>query len=557
MKQNNPSNESPDPISFASLRASLRRLWALEGKTPPPNPGPLDLATQLAPRYDFLPKPLFFEVNGDDVVIKYPDEPASAKAEAQQLSQRALERKNQGDYAGAACWWRRALEKQPSWQGARRDLAHAYFELGDFPQAKPLLLHILWCDPDNAWALAALGNIAYGDGDSAGAERYLRLALAIEPQYAPALNNLAVVCASTGRSHQAVALFKQAINLEPQEPYAHYGLARTLAAQGKCEESVAATERLFAIAKPQGEESAAMSDSAQRTFLACQQQLVRQNHPRAKSTVRELRTETEKLSGCPIRITYEKGVTMLGAAGVLLAWDNDCDHHVVQCQREGAKNLRPHLLASALLRIQAEAQARTAGQRRLFDVNEEQIRGMLSLFDPLPASLGSDAIECFAARIREMVLCPLNALIGSAPPMLVEARLRQRFPVLRPAQFLALAEGFTENWQAHQKLLTGLPRLPQPLQRPLTALMGLDALYLDWLFEGVPDYAARYRRLDGFELSQSLWQHWQSRFPTMKPGDEFAIIDDFADILGLAGRYEWLKDHPLGPGSISPSTPGR
>src|ERR1035441_7571979 len=59
---------------------------------------------------------------------------------------------------------------------------------GTTPQAKPLLLHILWCDPDNAWALAALGKIAYGDGNSAGAERYLRLALAIEPQYAPALD---------------------------------------------------------------------------------------------------------------------------------------------------------------------------------------------------------------------------------------------------------------------------------------------------------------------------------------------------------------------------------
>jgi hypothetical protein len=82
-------------------------------------------------------------------------------------------------------------------------------------------------------------------------------------------------------------------------------------------------------------------------------------------------------------------------------------------------------------------------------------------------------------------------------------------------------------------------------------LVGLDAPFLDQLFEGGTDYVNRCRNLDGFDLSQKLWQHWRSRSASIGPGDEFDLVDDSAEIIGLASCYEWSKD-PFMPGATPP-----
>jgi len=122
-------------------------------------------------------------------------------------------------------------------------------------------------------------------------------------------------------------------------------------------------------------------------------------------------------------------------------------------------------------------------------------------------------------------------LLGSAPWMLVDARLRQRYPVLRPAQFVSRSTAFLDGSQAREdsKEIRPTQRLRE---RVINAVDGLKGLYLDWLFGGVTDFAARCRDLDGFDLAQKLWLQWQSRFPAMQPGDEFALLDGYAGIYG-------------------------
>ena len=87
--------------------------------------------------------------------------------------------------------------------------------------------------------------------------------------------------------------------------------------------------------------------------------------------------------------------------------------------------------------------------------------------------------------------------------------------------------------------------MPPHLWRISVVLFGALALYLDSLFGGATDLAANYRNRDGFELSQKLWAHWQARFPALKPGDEYALVDEFAELLGLRGAYEWRLDSNL------------
>ena len=314
-------------------------------------------------------------------------------------------------------------------------------------------------------------------------------------------------------------------------------LARELAEKGRYREAAATIEHLFATPRLQGECSAALLDEARDLFTTCQRELLEQNHPAAVQAAAELLIETEKLAARPIRVAIEDDAN---ESGVQLAWNHGCDHHLVVCQREPEK-LQPYKLASALLRIQSESEALLAGKSRFPTVSRQQIDNLLSLFDPLEAQrlVAQEGLWItLNPHPDEIALVPLNLLLASAIFMLIDARLRLRYSVLRPAQFLARSTAFHEAWKANEDRTT-VPPSQRIRERTLNALDGLHGLFLDSLFGGVTDFALRYNNVDGFDLAQALWRRWQSRFPAMEPGDEFALLDEFAEILGLSGSFSW------------------
>ena len=93
------------------------------------------------------------------------------------------------------------------------------------------------------------------------------------------------------------------------------------------------------------------------------------------------------------------------------------------------------------------------------------------------------------------------------------------------------------------------------------ALNGAYALFLDDLFCGASEMSTPYRREETFGLSQKLWQHWQDRSKSLGPGDEYRLVDEFADMVGLRDWYEWRPDPghheataaPLKEGTTNPA----
>ena len=89
------------------------------------------------------------------------------------------------------------------------------------------------------------------------------------------------------------------------------------------------------------------------------------------------------------------------------------------------------------------------------------------------------------------------------------------------------------------------------------ALNGAYALFLDDLFRGATTFARAYQRADSFAVSQRLFRHWQARCPQLGPGDEYALVDEFAEMVGLRGWYEWEPDpgaHTVNPSSHKEGT---
>src|ERR1039457_6811531 len=178
-----------------TMRLKISALFEFEGKTPPTNATNHAAITPLVlKQFGFFPQPVTVTVEGDEVVIQFPEASASAQTEAARLAERAGKRAAEGNHEKAIGLLKRVLELQPSLHKARRDLAMAYVEIGDVDNATNHLIEVLRLGPGDAWSWVVLANLYIREkSDKETGEKFLRKALEIAPDDAWALNSLASV----------------------------------------------------------------------------------------------------------------------------------------------------------------------------------------------------------------------------------------------------------------------------------------------------------------------------------------------------------------------------
>jgi tetratricopeptide (TPR) repeat protein/DNA-directed RNA polymerase subunit RPC12/RpoP len=131
------------------------------------------------------------------------------------IAQQSIEAR---DFARALSSYEDALKLDPSWALALNGIGKVYMI-----ESSPLFNERLGvayyeraatADPQFTWAVKNLGDYALRKRDYAGAERYLRQALATSPQRPSILRALGQVCRKTGRRAEAVRYYQQSLVLE-------------------------------------------------------------------------------------------------------------------------------------------------------------------------------------------------------------------------------------------------------------------------------------------------------------------------------------------------------
>ena len=317
-----------------TLRIKVSDLFELEGMPPTGTPDLAMITVLVLKQFGFLPQPVMVTVEGDEVVIQYPEESTAAQAEAARLAKRAGKRAAEGNYEKAIGILKRVLELQPSLHKARRDLAMAYVEVGDIDNATNHLIEVLRLDPGDAWSWVVLANLYIREkSDKETGEKFLRKALEIAPDDAWALNSLASVTFEYGKTNEAIALFERAIKSNPEFANAYYGEAIVYHAQQQPDKSLATLERLFAHAKMQDARSKPVYDGARQLFGKLQVDLAECNQSEAFKLVQNYKAEMEGLSGFPIRIQEENFENKIGAT-IQMAWKHKRDFHLVKIRAD-------------------------------------------------------------------------------------------------------------------------------------------------------------------------------------------------------------------------------
>ena len=537
---------------MSQIIVPLENLFAPGDAPDPNNADPMVIALQVARRYPFLPQPVFIEVERDRIILNYPAASDHARAEAERLAQRAAWHAGNGDCHRAIAIWEQVLQLVPDDLVARRDIGEACSELGDFIKAKYYLSEALLVDFEDIGSLVALANLAVRQEDYGAAEVYALKAVAAGPQNARALNCLGAVQFHTGRHEEALSFLRAAIAFDPEFAPPYGVIAYLSHQQGRHAEAEATLREMFARAKKQDIRSEPIFTQARQLYRKVQDSLAEMQREQARRTAEEFRVAVEKHTGYPIRVVQE-GSGDGPVAQVQLAWQHHRDHHLIRCQPSYPTKLMPHLLAHEIMHIRLGYDAHQAERCRYFSLSAANRQAALQAFENRLERLAREGypVVWLADCTGRLIANLFGALYNYPLDLVVEQKLREKMPTLAPTQFLALTTPLLkEEEQDDYELISRL--MPRRFLRALVALRGVQLLFVDSLCCGATDHAARFRHREGFNLARRLWQHWQTKSQALQPGDEYDLVDEFADIVGLRGNYTWLPDPHS---NSSPPTP--
>jgi len=205
--------------------------------------------------------------------------------------------------------------------------------------------------------------------------------------------------------------------------------------------------------------------------------------------------------------------------------------------------IRTHLLAHELTHLELETEARAKGRNRFFASTRQTEDAAAALFHgDLRKTKKRGYSDDSLRSLSSLWVRGVSGFLFNCPlDMVIESRLWHRIPALRPAQFIStrksVDEAYRTNTNTEVREIT-----PGLILRASLALNAAFCLFLDDLYQGATAYAGLYQGEESFALAQRLFRRWRERASQLEPGDEYDLVDDFADMLGLSGWYVWQPD---------------
>ncbi len=371
----------------------------------------------------------------------------------------------------------------------------------------------------------------------------LERAIEIAPDDPYAHNSLAAAHLEEDREEEALRHFALALKANPRFANAHYGKAMVYVRRQDFPGAEAAFEVLFHESDHEDARAAAMLQEARSTFIKVENILANNRQDESLRAVTDLRRQTEELSGYPVKETPGQLPQHIGAK-IRMAWKHGLDHHqLILRSGDFPEILKHHLQAHELYHVILESAARKRGASMWFTAsNRERTAARETLASPL-ATLGrkgfdSDAINQLFTQVFDGIT---SLLYNCAIDMRIERKIRENHPELKQAQFCGIAQ------LAHEARTGTLsPRVretfPAAILRYNDALNTAYALFTDDLYGGATANAGTYAKLPAFNEGRKLYSLWRELDSELPDGDEWKMVDAFAERLGIGDWYAWRED---------------
>ena len=408
-------------------------------------------------------------------------------------------------------------------------IVKAFEELAYKPEIKSADDHIelnVEDSPAGMTALVQLGNLYLAASKPADAEKYYRMAMEQDPLNFIAVTNVGAACLDRKEYGEAIKLFEQALERNPYYVNAHYGRTLAYFQQGD-------TERAFQVCLDgtqktlQAVDNSGTRDNLLRMLVSLAEKMVSETD--FKPVIDGLKAKLEQADGKKIVIEADDNIVHSATLQVAKAQGNEA--HEIKYQ----SNLpfTDYLILRKLIRLQMVQEARKRGKNKVVEFTGTNLanfnRRFGVFFSNFATKMKAESLEAFKLGVANGFSYQLMNFVHD---LIVEDRIYFDYPQLRPMQLLYLTRQEQESLTAIRPSKE-LDLMPQTVVNASRLMVLIASLYYANLYgiNVVSEYHGNekeYQKVDG--LYEEFIDYLEG---DPQPGDEYALVEDFAEELGF------------------------
>lgn len=417
------------------------------------------------------------------------------------------------------------VKQCPLHADAFRVLGQIEMDRSNYTLAEEYILKALIIDPANLYALVLMGNVHAAQGDIEVADIYYKKVLEYHPEDIIAKNNVAANYIRVKRYDEAIPLFKEIIEKDQTYINCYYGLALCYYETKKLEDAVnVCIEGMKkGVNRPQDrdvrEELQKLAMTAARKFVAGFDYRI------------EVGLQQQKLAqmtDVPLRIETDENLNVHARMEYYIARKRDYNRVVYNPK----KQYHEHLLMHEFMHLEMNLEASKAGSNKLAITGSDEMaafrRWISSDLKSLKGKLTSDHLDKFVEQLANGLL--LQAM-NSPLDLLVEDRIYNNYPKMRPLQMLSLVAMELENVDSVKKAVKS--ELPKKVVSANRIMNIVSALHLQELygFNIAPHYAPSGNER---KIAEDLYAEYKAYRDDYKPGEEYDLLEYFVETLGFS-----------------------
>lgn len=491
--------------------------------------------------YDFMPASVSVALKDNCVVLSGPPLGDAQRNEAHRLFKKAGYRTDRDEHEKARDICNAALEIDPMLPGAQIALGFSFLLLGQKEEAATHFLAAVKLEPTRGLALCFLGELLYTDGKpSAVSDRLIRRALELEPNDLLLQDKFLSMLEVSEKYEEGLEFCDELLKKQGGHQAEPYYRATFLMKRGDTAAAAEVLEQRFA---GEGTKRFQATKEDRDLYALIQSSIAKRELAAAEAVVDQVAARAGELSGFPVRTTTGTLEAMVGAK-VAMAWKHAADHHVLTIRKGSGETVAAHHALHELHHVLMESEARAAGSNKWFITTPQtRQKAFADLGDELQQLVrkGHDSGE-MTELIKNLYHGVVSFLYNCPLDMFIESRIREDFPSVRAVQFCGVYKLAREGLVASATNDPVKNLIPRTIRSVSDTLNGTYAMFVDELFGNSTMFADFYRSLPTFSASRKLYNLWLGARCNLEPGDEYKLVDSFAEVLGVQGWFGWRQD---------------
>jgi Tfp pilus assembly protein PilF len=439
-----------------------------------------------------------------------------------------------GEYAKAKPILEKLIAEDPSKSEYYRIMGQMLSDEGDQDTAIDYLIDALRWNPENGWALLMMGNIfAKFKDDLPTAMTYYEQALAANPDDYITMTNIGAKLMQAGQQKEAQRYFEAALSVDDTYPNTHYALALMYMQQGNLLDAFEGFIKVLRLAK---DDDGMHQNALQQAMDIAQAYL---NEGKALHLPSEYAKTLEDRGAAAIQLEENKDITT--AAKIEFAERYGRDYHLVRYNPKYPAY--PHLIMHELTHLEFVLDAREAGANKVFYATADHRAAYDKKLKTWRKNMRKQGLEEESmTEFTRQMFEGLNGQIFNTPvDLFIEQQLYNRYPELRPYQFLSFYQLVKESIEAvtREDIKRYTPRETLSASKTYNMVLALQFREM-YGIDLLQEFQASKNE---HSIAQSLYEEYLDYKDDKEPGEEYELIQHWSEDLKLDEYFD-LRQEP-------------